>query len=71
MEAGSVAKWIDLLTDSHDCASDCPDAPAGDTCGASVAYETDAFGGDLRDEPVDHWAACCDLCFNTEECKSW
>ena len=71
MEAGSVWFWIDKLTYSKDCDSDCSDAPAGDQCSANVVYETDLYGGDLRDVPVDNWAECCDVCGQDPDCHAW
>lgn len=71
MEAGSVALWIDKLTNSKDCASDCSDAPTGDQCGASVVYETDLYGGDYKDVRVSDWHECCLLCGSESECKAW
>ena len=53
------------------CASDCPDAPTGDQCGASVVYETDLYGGDYKDVRVSDWHECCLLCGSESDCKAW
>lgn len=71
MEAGSVWGWIDLFTYSDNCASDCSDAPTGDQCSANVAYETDLYGGDIRDVPVADWTECCDVCREDSDCRAW
>lgn len=69
-EAWAVASWVGTTTHT-DCGDDCSDIPAGDTCGATIEYETDLFGGDLRDVPVEHWAECCDKCAEDAECQAW
>ena len=71
MEAGSVSLWINTLTYSKDCPSECSNAPTGDQCGATVVYETDLYGGDYKDVAVDNWHECCDLCGSEADCQAW
>lgn len=69
MVAGSVLAFANLC--SKNCASDCPDAPIGDECGANVVYETDLYGGDYKNVPVSDWHECCKLCASEAECRAW
>ena len=62
--------WVKTLCDT-DCASDCPDAPTGDQCGSTVAYETNLSGGDYKDVTVADWHECCKLCADEAECRAW
>lgn len=71
MEAGSVMSWVDLFMTYEDCADDCSDAPVGDQCGATLVYETDAYGGDIGNAQVNNWAECCALCAETSDCYTW
>ncbi|KAI7843296.1 hypothetical protein COHA_003127 [Chlorella ohadii] len=50
---------------------DCPDAPVGDQCRASLMYETDLNGGTLQDVSVNDWAECCDVCSSDPDCRAW
>jgi len=72
-DAYYVHLYATLYETSTNCGrpEDCPDAPVGDQCRASLMYETDLNGGTLQDVSVNDWAECCDVCSSDPDCRAW